>query len=202
LNHGYAAGWSFIKSHFGRWLVNLGRKLSNFSDGVTPGYSSWNIPLGPFGQRRSVDLMTAGSGPALLWKFFILGLFGVGVIMALRQRSGGLWLILITSKVLITLAFYGYARQAASIFPAFAVFMALSIDWGVQWACSRWAIAARPGWLLACVLPGGLFVADAVSLASPPSMAVDGPIVVSPQWGQTAFECSSPIIIKAAPGVR
>src|SRR4029079_3273584 len=48
LNHGYRAGLDFIRSDFGKSFANLGRKLVNFSDGVSLGYGAYNLPsVGP-----------------------------------------------------------------------------------------------------------------------------------------------------------
>ena len=199
LNHGYRAGMQFIVSDFGKWVGNLGRKLANFADGATLGYTALNLPNGPYGERRAVDLTTPYPRP-VLWDCLILGLFGTGVVMAIRRRTGALWLLIVSGKVLITLAFYGYARQAVSIFPAFALFLALPIDPLLRWLRQKSGISERAGFIFAGFTVAALLCADLIAFNSPPASAVDGPIRVTPQWGPTSFESSDRIVIKPAPG--
>lgn len=196
LNHGYRAGWQSIISNPGKWLANVARKLAIFSDGITLGYTAENIPIGPYGQRRAIDLMTAESGRFLWWKALVLGLFGCGVVRAIGQRHGGLWLVIIACKIIVTILFYGYARQAVSVFPAFALFIALPIDRIVSWIEGRVRFTIRTRWAFAFVIMGALLLADVMAWWFPKGTSVSGPVVSTPQWGERAFECTDPILIK------
>jgi hypothetical protein len=135
----------------------------------------------------------------VLWDGLILGLFLIGVAMGIRLRVGGLWLLIISGKVLVALAFYGYARQAVSIFPAFALFVALPVDQLLKWAREKSGIGERAGFIFGGVVVATLMLADVVAFNFPRASAVDGPLKVTPQWGPAAFECSERIVIKPAP---
>jgi Dolichyl-phosphate-mannose-protein mannosyltransferase len=199
LNHGYKAGLAYIPSDYGKWIGNLGRKLANFVDGFTLGYTARNLPSGPYGERRAVDLTTIYPRP-VLWDGLIVGLFLIGVAMAIRLRVGGLWLLIISGKVIVALAFYGYARQAVSIFPAFALFIALPVDQLIKWARAKSGIGERAGLVFGGVVVATLILADVIAFTFPRPSAVEGPLRATPQWGPTAFECSERIVIKPAPG--
>lgn len=201
LNHGYQAGLKYIGSDLGKWVTNLGLKLGNFCDGITLGYTAFNLPSGPYGERRAVDLTTMYPRP-VLWEVAVLGLFGTGVVMTIRRRIGGLWLLIILGKVLIALLFYGYARQAVSIFPAFALFLALPIDHLLKLVRSKSGVGERPGLIFAGSLAGTLVLADLIASTSSPALTVDGPLRGTPNWGPTAFECSERIVIKPASSVN
>ncbi len=128
INHGYAIGWSFITQDFSTWLRNVGAKLAHYSDGITLGFTSWNFPLGHQGVRRPIDAISAASFHAMVWKFLILAMLAAGIISAVSRKMGAIWFLIIAYKIIIAIFFYGYARQAISILPAFYLFIALSID--------------------------------------------------------------------------
>lgn len=127
-NHGYRAGLDWIREDPARWLRLAGRKLLIFSGGVTQGLTAQNWPLGRTGARRAVDLFTARSPWTPAWRAILAALFLTGLIAAAKRRIGAAWLLVIAAKLITTVAFYGYARQAASILPAFFLFIALGLD--------------------------------------------------------------------------
>jgi hypothetical protein len=58
-----------------------------------------------------------------------VALIVAGAVLALARRLPiALWLIIILNKIIITILFYGYARQAASIAPAWFILIAIAID--------------------------------------------------------------------------
>jgi hypothetical protein len=104
------------------------------------------------------------------------------------------WLLITAYKVAVTIAFYGYARQAVSILPAVVAVEAMALD-----AVLGLAARAVPGagrsvrWpALACGIPilalMGLDVAAAYRAAPP---AHTGNAWPSPRWGTGAFESVS-----------
>jgi hypothetical protein len=115
-NHGYAIGWGYIQSHVGVWLENLGSKLSNAYQGVTLGFTAYNIPLGREGVRRAVDIQTPFPGDGILWRLVLGGLLVLGTLSLVRAGPHGMpWILVVAAKIVVVLAYFGFARQAASI---------------------------------------------------------------------------------------
>ena len=126
---GWRVGWGYIKDDPRTWLRNVGRKFQRFADGVTCGFGAANLPLDRSGVREPVDMFVSDSSLVRWWQPIILILIATGVVLAfVRRIPVSLWLLIILYKLLITVAFYGYARQGASIAPAFYVFIAIALD--------------------------------------------------------------------------
>jgi hypothetical protein len=201
VNHGYAIGWEYIRSDFGRWPV--GRKLSNFADGLCSGLGAYNWPVGRAGVRRSVDIVTAPSDGGIgvtAWKAGVLGLVGGGCFVALwirRSRLGDICLLVLGYKLIVTVLFYGYARQGVSVQPAAFVLVALACDSMLRRLGDRprWRAA---GWLTFAGLTALGVGADIRAAVSPAALGVRGPARLAPRWGQNAFEASETIELRAA----
>lgn len=193
VTQGYSVGWGWIQESPGAWLGLVVRKLTVFADGAAPGVAAYNLPLGRDGIRRAVDAATPRHGPAWwVWSVLTAGMLGGGVLIAAKRRCGGAWAVVILSKIIVTIAFYGYARQAMSIQPAFLFFMALAIERAWSAAGSR-----RPGWLTCRTVPaillGGAILAGVTDAWRGRAYEVRPldprhAITPTPHWGVGAFE--------------
>ncbi len=128
LNHGYALGWDWIRKHPGDWVELAFEKLRRFWRGAALGLGGANLPLGLSGTRRSVDLVVpeGGPGPAI-WRGALMTLTLLGLWAGRRTEALVPWLAFLLSKAAITLAFFGYARQGASVIPVVALLVALAM---------------------------------------------------------------------------
>lgn len=194
-NHGYAVGLARIRADFKGWLELVGKKLARFGDGATLGLTAFNLPHGRASVRRAVDLATP-STPSRTWQFAVVVAILAGCVIALRRRAGALWLVVIANKLAITVAFYGYARQAVSIAPAFYVLAAIAID-------AALARFERPVWrtrTVGLVLVVVALALEFASFVSPPSFEVvptsaDATSVPAPTLGAGAFECFHDVLL-------
>ena len=193
-NHGYAVGLGFIRSDPGVWLRAVGRKLWFFAQGTSLGVTAYNLPLGRFGERRPCDLMTPFPGQGWLWECLSIGLIVAGAAMARRRAAGGLCLLILLYKLLVTVAFFGYARQAASIGPVLALLAAVALDALIE----KIGLAARPRWLVAMWIS---LVALAVAIdlhaaRHPPAFDIHGPLRATPEWGESSFSSNARIELR------
>jgi hypothetical protein len=196
INHGYRAGWGYITSDFGGWLNRVATKLTRFADGFSLGFTGMNLPSGLHGVRPAVDLfINASNQPSavhVIWRSTMLAFFALGLVIAMIRRQGGIWFIVILYKVLISIFFYGYARQAVSILPAFYVFMALAIDQALVWCrIERWRsrISSRG---MALATTSALVLLLAIELYAGlkrPKLSISGNLTPTSQWGDASFEC-------------
>ncbi len=187
VNEGYSIGLRSIGGDFHQWLINVGAKLSNFADGIALGFTSANAPLGRAGVRRPVDVISPEPGHAIPWRLFMLALAALGMTVAILRRMGLIWLAVIGYKVIVTILFYGYARQAVSILPAFYFFQAVALVQIGEWLHMR---KLQPN-IVKCAAIGLvslLFIVDLYASWRQPAMIVDGPQRLAPQWGADAFE--------------
>lgn len=193
-NEGYTIGWQYITADFGGWLGRVATKLGNFFDGATLGLTSRNLPPGLEGTRRPVDLVT--SDKALVWRALIFILIGSGALLCIIRRQGGIWLLIIVYKLIVTILFYGYARQAASILPAFFVLIAVAIDQAVIWIGSVWKPQARLAAIAASLALVILVAIDISGSIWRPTISVSGTFRFTPRWGEEAFESFETIRLK------
>ncbi|MCK6447058.1 MAG: glycosyltransferase family 39 protein [Planctomycetes bacterium] len=185
LNHGYALGVGWLAEDPARTARLLGAKLARFGDGATLGFGARDFPYGASGVRRPVDLTVPSA--ALAAKLGFAALFGLGLVVAWRRKLGGLVLLVLVYKLVVTLAFYGYARQAASIGFVFACLGAFAFDElarhvGPERRVNRLAAAVLAA-AAACALVVGV-----VEWRAPTQFAVRStaatPRIVSPsEWG-------------------
>jgi hypothetical protein len=135
VQHGWSIGLDYLLHHPLDALGLAGRKLAIFASGLGGGFSPANLPLGLSGQRRPVDqfavpagLSDARSMIALAFTLCLLALALLGAGACLRRRTGGMLLLVIAVKLVVALAFFGYARQAVSILPVFYILVALGAE--------------------------------------------------------------------------
>jgi hypothetical protein len=127
VNHGYSKGLAWIVQEPGAFLALAGRKLSVFWSGASLGLGGYGLPLGMEGLRRRVDLVVPdGNAVVVAWRLACLGIVVLGFWVG-RRRCGELvpWIALLCSKLVVTVAFFGYARQGASVVPVVGLCLAL-----------------------------------------------------------------------------
>ena len=126
VNHGYRHGWAWIHTHAGAFLRLAMNKLRLFWGGAALGLGGYNLPLGLSGVRREVDLVVPEGGATVaVWRSGLLLLAWTGLWLSRRNPASFPWTALLVSKLLVTLAFFGYARQGASVIPVVALLVCL-----------------------------------------------------------------------------
>jgi hypothetical protein len=137
-NEGYSLAGRWIADHPGEFARLAARKLAIFWSGAALGCTGYNLPLGPSGLRRSVDLVVPESGGiTTVWRVAILGICVLGLAAGWRRIALWPWLLFLASKIVVTVLFFGYARQGAAVIPVLALLSAL--------AAERWLLARVPG---------------------------------------------------------
>ncbi|MCE9594669.1 MAG: glycosyltransferase family 39 protein [Planctomycetes bacterium] len=186
LEHGWKVGFDELASDPARSAKLLAAKLARFVDGATLGFGAYDLPYGPSGVRRPVDLTVPTNAPLVRAAFALV--LVVGLFVARRRRVGALFVVALLYKLSVTLAFYGYARQAVSIGFVFAFLGALTLDEAVSRALAfRPSLSTPLAWLgrLAVL---ALFALDCRQWSSPLQFEVRStaaePHLVSPsEWG-------------------
>jgi hypothetical protein len=173
VNDGYALGWQWIRARgVAGALAHAGRKLRLFWSGAALGFTGFDVPLGLPRLRRAVDLAVPEPGwLSGAWSAVLTVACGLG-LAAGRGRVALLpWLLFLFSKLAVTIAFFGYARQGAAVFPVVALLAALA---AARWI--PWVSRLPPGQI---VRAAGLVLlmataAEGVRALHPPSLRVDG----------------------------
>ncbi len=168
VNHGYRLGWEWIRRNPGDFLELGAGKLRVFWRGCASGLSGYNLPMGLSGVRRSVDLVVAEGAGAAAWRAAVFAAAVLGLWVG-RGREGLVpWLLFLASKLAVTVAFFGYARQGATAFPVVALLVAL--------AAERWIDRFETRhWWRAAVVTAVIFVAvEGARFLSAPAVLLDG----------------------------
>ncbi|MCE9618948.1 MAG: glycosyltransferase family 39 protein [Planctomycetes bacterium] len=198
VNHGYAVGWDYIRGDFGHWLGQVREKLARFQEGATLGLFANDWPYPGTHVRHAIDLAAPQRGGAPVWSVAVIVSLLVGAVVACRRRGGVIWLLIVAYKIGITIAFYGYVRQAVSIAPALFALSALGLDAACcVGACKhhtlrRWAAG------IACAV---LFTVAAYQAWFPPRFTPrvaqpNGRFFNAPQWGPGSFESFDELILE------
>ena len=213
-NEGYAVGLETIRADPSGWISLLGRKMLRFEAGLTGGLGVTDAPIGRELVRWPVDLAARPMSPAawstrpwldsvrvdaLWWRVPILLLMFVGAARLLPSRRAAPWLLILASKVVVTLAFYGYVRQGASILPVTSILIAAGVVYTSQWwgAERRWIIGG------VAIVSVAVVVMDVRELSRPmiPTIEADADAVRPARVGAAygAFECLKELRIEYAP---
>lgn len=197
VNEGYAVGWQEIRRDPAAWLRLVLRKLERFGRGAGLGFSAANWPLGREGPRPAVDMLAPPLDTTIAWSVALGICFIAGLAVAARRRVAGLWVLVVAYKLCVTIAFFGYARQAASISPALFVLLALAVDPALAWLSRRraWRLI---GWSVLAAALTSLSVFDTWTARAPAEMLVDGPARPAPRWAPNAFEAAGTIELRLA----
>ncbi len=197
--HGYRATWDRIAAEPAAWLALLVRKLQRFGDGLFTGFGAANAPLGMELSRAPIDLSVSRVRP-LAWQGVLALLAICGVALAWRRRIAGDWLLWLAFKLLVTVAFYGYARQGVTAQLALYVLVALSLDALIALIPAhqqRWLV--RPLWIFGLVMIADIAL-EGLDRRSFDVRAVGGArVVAAQQWGSGGFECQGAIELSPAP---
>jgi hypothetical protein len=177
-NEGYAVGLRWIREDPAAFARLVARKLAFFWDGAAMGFTGYNLPLGLSGVRRAVDFVVPEAGAlALAWRLLVLGAAAAGVVAGFRRPALHPWLLFVLSKLMVTAAFFGYARQGAMVVPAVLLLIALAVE--------RWLLrgplggAARKAHVAGAVLLAAALALEYNRWASKPQVLIDGEIVTS-----------------------
>ncbi|MBC8131409.1 MAG: PCP reductase family protein, partial [Deltaproteobacteria bacterium] len=200
-NHGYAVGWNYIRGDVVTWLGNVAKKLAHAYQGLSMGFTAYNLPLGRYGERRSCDLLTPAPGHGAIWQMLWGAVLLIGGMTAWRRSSAGAWLLTIAYKAAIVVVFYGYARQTVSILPAFFVIAAFGIDRVLTWVGQHLPNAGsfRVAQLrFAAVLVLGAGAADVHAATHPAAYQIVGPVHPLPEWGPQSFSSNANIHLRGA----
>ena len=187
-----------VREHPSEWFMLVGAKLARFESGLALGFGATNFPHG-LGLRRAVVDIAAPAQRSLPWILPLLGLGAFGLLVALRRGIGAEWGLWLAFKLLVTVAFYGYARQGATAQPALFFGLAVALDALLERVgpAQRWLVRA----LLAVAVLAAL--ADLAPWSRPrdlfatPAPGVRfGPV---PQAAEGAFGCSGDITLAPRP---
>lgn len=175
-NEGYSLGRYWIVAHPGEFAVLAARKISIFWSGAALGITGYNIPLGLSGIRRSVDLVTPErGGTAAAWRVAVLVISALALAAGWRRIALWPWLLFLVSKVVVTLLFFGYARQGATVIPVLALLFGLAAE---RWVFPRLRHPEEKGAARLAVVVLVLAVGvDAARLLARPNVILDGQAV-------------------------
>lgn len=190
VNHGYALGRQWITANPSAAARLFAAKLNRFWNGAALGFGGYNLPLGLSGVRQPVDLVVPKDATVpMLWRGALLVAAGIGLWSGLRRRrdvpepAGSApgwvelapWLCFGASKLVVTLLFFGYARQGATAMPVLALLVALAVTAGVRRAHPSRSEEATRRWRLAVLTVAlGLLAFEGQRYAAPPTLWIDG----------------------------
>ena len=187
-NHGYEVGWNWIRADFRAWSRLVLKKFERFFDGVTLGWTAHDLPYGRSSKRAPVDLATPILGNQVC-AILIPAVILAGMFLGWRRNLAALCLIVIASKLIVTVAYYGYARQAVSIEPAWFLFAAIAIDA----LLSRLHCTERTASALGITIIVALLGCEVHSFRGSHAFEIrpkhpEARITRTPEWGPGAFE--------------
>lgn len=182
INRGYGLGLAWILDDPTRFVGHAWGKLRTFWDGAALGFSGHNLPWGFDGTRHRVDMAVPDRhGGVVLWQLLLFVGTCVGLARARRRPELVPWAALLATKFVVTVAFFGYARQGATAIPvvALACFLALEGRWPARLE-ALWA--RRATWILGALLGAGVLV-EGVRYGVPPTVHLDDrPVGVEDPW--------------------
>lgn len=175
VNEGYAIGLRDIAARPMSYLRLLGRKLRGMARGASLGLTGYGFPAGLSGTIRPVDLATPDRSAArAIWMGLLGALAVAGVVVGRRNRELQPWLLFAATKIVVTLAFFGYARQGAQLIPVVALLVALSLHRAIPAL-----FAGNRGRLCATLFAAACLSAETVRYLRPPQLSLDGKAVSS-----------------------
>ncbi|MFN7955689.1 MAG: glycosyltransferase family 39 protein [bacterium] len=176
LADGYRVGWESIRADPARFLVLAATKLGTFWKGATLGLGGWNLPLGLSGTRAPVDLVVPRTTFATTaWRLAVLVLAGLGLALARPRAALAPWLAYLASKIVVTVAFFGYARFGATVIPVIALLASLGVAGLVERVTAVRAARPRrlPRWpVCAAALAMALVAAEAIRWQRAPTLSL------------------------------
>ena len=178
INHGYSLGWQWIRNNPGDAAALLIRKFDLFWRGVTMGYTGYGFPVGISGMRNAVDLVVPE--PDLkqrVWQTTAFLILLAGLWVGRKNKNLYPWVMLLTTKLVTTTMFYGYAREGVVVFPIFALLLALLVSRALSLYSSNSNLfidggrrACRLGALL---ILGSMIAVESIRFISAPTIWLD-----------------------------
>ena len=168
MNDGYRIGLAHIASDPVRFARLAVRKLAIFWSGAASGLTGYGVPAGATGLRRAVDMVAAEGLPATSFAIALLAVCAWGVVLARGQAAAVPWLLFLASKVAVTIAFFGYARQGAAVIPVVALLGALAFERATR----AWPPARTRAVLVAAA--GACLLLEGARFLFPPALSIDG----------------------------
>ncbi|MET0554823.1 MAG: hypothetical protein ABW221_17405 [Vicinamibacteria bacterium] len=168
VNDGYRIGLAHIAEDPARFGRLAARKLAIFWSGAASGVTGYGVPAGATGPRRAVDMVAPDGWAAVVFAIALVGACAWGAWLARGQAAAVPWLLFLGSKVAVTIAFFGYARQGAAVIPVVALLLALAFERATR----AWPPARTRNALLAAA--GICLALETVRFVAPPALAIDG----------------------------
>jgi hypothetical protein len=128
VNHGYAKGLAWIASHPSDALSLLASKLMHAWRGAASGIGIHNFPMGRDGTRMPVDAVTSDSLLSTAWRALLFALAAIGARGLRRDEGATQTFLVIATRFLLAIPFFGYARLGALAIPALAVLWAAALQ--------------------------------------------------------------------------
>ena len=128
VNHGYAKGLAWIASHPSDALSLLASKLMHAWRGAASGIGIHSFPIGRDGTRMPVDAVTSDSLLATVWRALLFALAAIGARGLRRDEGATQTFLVIATRFLLAIPFFGYARLGALAIPALAVLWAAALQ--------------------------------------------------------------------------
>lgn len=168
VNDGYRVGLGHIAADPGRFVRLAARKLAIFWSGAASGVTGYGVPVGATGLRRAVDMVAPDGVAATLFALALLAVCAWGAVLARGRAAAVPWLLFLASKVAVTVAFFGYARQGAAAIPVVALLVAIAFERATR----AWPPARTRNVLIA--VAGACLALETARYLAPPALAVDG----------------------------
>ncbi|MBI2372816.1 MAG: glycosyltransferase family 39 protein [Deltaproteobacteria bacterium] len=171
LLHGYRMGFEWLGSDPIGSMQFVLRKANRFLSVLRHGFTSEGLPAGLSGVGWSVDVAVPEGAIAVATELAWLGLMVAGLMKIVRaSRARGavaVWLGLFVSKLVVAMAFFGYARLGVTAFPVVALLVAIVLERSV---------AKRERLLLSIWVAGALAI-EVARFTWPPEVRVDGELI-------------------------
>jgi hypothetical protein len=173
----------------------------NAFEGASLGFTAYNLPYGREGVRRAVDLQTPEPGTGIVWRFVFGVLLMLGSMILWESRARGApWLVLMGGRVIIVLMFFGFARQAVSMYPAIFLAVAVGMDYLLSRIFPRGVFSTRWNRLVVLGAWVVLFLLEVGAARDANRFGAEGPLQRLEQYGQGAFTSHSTIRIRKNDG--
>ena len=182
VNEGYGLGLAWISDRPADAVALAFEKLGIFWSGATLGFGGSNLPFTNEGLRRRVDLNIPQGHPlSRPWQLLWFSILGGGLWLARRNPATVPWLAYLLTKIVASVAFFGYSRQGASAFPVLALLSALVLDLGYRTFVGPERIRLASRALAVAVLL--LLAVEVARTVQPPDLRIDRrPVTSGDPW--------------------
>lgn len=194
---GYAIGLRHVLSDWDDAARLMAAKLRRFVDGLRLGFGDRNLPFGVEGVRWPVDQLTVRTSGSASWGGVVVVLACVGAWVARARFGAALFVLVIAYKLLVTVAFYGYARQAVTVLPVVFALASAGLE-GVLVAPLLRGAACPRRWEMAglVVLAAGCMLMAVLPWRAAYRYDVSGSAEAAPRMGRGAFESAQPLAVR------